>query len=483
MSLAQQIALLPELERDAALADLDPAKLQWDAGFWLRPAQMLPDDDSWDTGIMLAGRGFGKTFAGCQWVRKQARKYPGSYGIICARTAADTRDVVVNGPSGILAVSPPDERPRYESSKRLLSWPNGTTALLFSSEVPDALRGPAGDWCLADEIATWDMHPDESGLTAWENIQIATRLGDNPQLVAMTTPKRVPHIRELVAEATSNPRLLLRRGRTSENSGNLSRAYLDRIYSRYSGTALAAQELEGQLLGAVEGALWSDLTLNNSRLAALPSPADLGQVVIVIGVDPSVAEDAGDEVGIVVVVGTTQQNPHERHAFVLEDRSGQMSPATWAKVVAEQARRFGALVIAEINQGGQLVIDAIRNVDPLVKVVGVHARVGKAVRAEPVALASEQGRVHMIGVHPLLESEITTWEPAHSRRSPNRLDAFVYACLAIIGQDSDQIAKATAPLRVTNNAQRRRIALGARRVDLDIPAWQQASVRGLFGRR
>jgi phage terminase large subunit-like protein len=482
LSLAQQIALLPETRREEALAGLDPTRLQWDADFWLRPAQILPMDNSWDLAVMLAGRGFGKTYAGCQWVRKMARSQPGSYGLICARTAADARDVLVNGPSGILAVSPPDERPLYESSKRKLTWPNGTTALLFTSEVPDALRGPAGNWALADELATWDMHPDESGLNAWQNLTIATRLGENPKIVTMTTPKRVPHIKELVARATADPRVLLRRGRTTDNAGNLAQAYLDTIYGLYAGTSLAAQELEGELLGDVEGALWTDLTLANSRLAALPPLDELGRLVVVIGVDPSVAAGVGDEVGIVIVVGTTHPNPAERHIFVLEDHSGQLSPAEWARTVAELARRWGALVIAETNQGGQLVIDAIRNVDPLVRVVGVHARIGKALRAEPVALASEQGRVHMVGVLPLLESEMTTWEPARSSRSPNRLDAFVYAALGIIGTDAEKITASGGPLRITNNASRRRLAVSARRIDSNIPVWQQDSIRGMFGR-
>jgi phage terminase large subunit-like protein len=234
-SVAQQLALLPPEEQDKALADLDPEKLIYDWGYWGRPSQLLPQAD-WDLALFLAGRGSGKTRAGTEWVRKKALSMPGSFGLICARTAADARDVLVEGPSGVLAVSPPSEKPLYEPSKRRLTWPNKTVATLFSSEVPDALRGPQGQWALADEIATWDMHPDESGLNAWQNLIIATRLGANPQLVAMTTPKRVPHIRELLARAETDARVLIRRGRTRDNAGNLSRVYLDAIYGLYEGT-------------------------------------------------------------------------------------------------------------------------------------------------------------------------------------------------------------------------------------------------------
>lgn len=334
-----------------------------------------------------------------------------------------------------------------------------------------------------DEISTWDQTPDSSGLTAWDNARIATRLGVNPQLVAMTTPKRIPSLRKLVEEIENNPRLLLRRGRTSDNAGNLAQSYLDAIYGLYANTALATQELEGQMLGAVEGALWSEDDIYKNRIAALPPAAALFQPVVVIGVDPSVSDRPRDECGIIVLLGTTEPALHQRRLYVLHDGSGQLAPAEWAARTASLARLYGGVVVAEVNQGGALVRTAIQNVDPAVRVIDVHSRFGKAIRAEPIQLASQQGRLKFVGEFPLLTDQLTSWEPGVSRHSPDRLDALVHAGTAFLTPDPKHALTSGGSLTITNNAQRRRIALGARRVDLDIPAWQQASVRGLFGRR
>lgn len=339
-----------------------------------------------------------------EWVRHKAEQMPGSRGALVARTAADARDVIVNGESGILEVSPPEVRPEYEPSKRLLTWPNGTTALLFSSEAPDQLRGPQFHWSVADELAAWKWLPDDSGLNAWDNLRLATRLGTNPQIFAGTTPKRTPFMRQLLKAAEEEEHVLLLRGRTSDNAGNLARSYLDTIYGLYDGTALARQELDGEMLDDLEGALWSEADIEPYRITDLPS---IKRPLVVIGVDPTVSEKPGDETGIVVVAADGAiRELHDRHAYVLEDVTLQAPPSIWAQVVADTARRWGAPVVAETNQGGALIKSVLTGVDPSIRILTVHSRYGKALRAEPVTLAYQQGRAHHVGYFPELESQM-----------------------------------------------------------------------------
>lgn len=405
ISLAQRVALLPEEERDAVLAEIDPEKLAYDPQFWLRPTQLRPiNETNWQLCVFAAGRGAGKTRTMMEWVRHMASSMPGSRGAFVARTAADARDVLVRGDSGILAISPPSECPEYEPSKRLLTWPNGTTCLLFSSEAPDQLRGPQFHWAAADETASWKYLPDDSGLNAWDNLRLATRLGSHPQIFAATTPKRTPFMRQLLTAAEEEDHVLLLRGRTTDNAGNLAQSYLDTIYGLYRGTALARQELEGEMLDDLEGALWREEDIDEDRLQELPV---IRRPFVVVGVDPTVSENPGDEVGIVVVATDgTIRDLYRRHAYVLEDVSVQAAPGVWASVVVETAKRWGAPVVAETNQGGALVKSVLTGVDPTVRVLGVHSKYGKALRAEPVVLAYQQHRVHHIGYFPDLESQM-----------------------------------------------------------------------------
>lgn len=435
LSMAQRLAALDDATQAATLDGVDLAALQWDWKFWGRPNQILPSDMSWYLAILLAGRGYGKTRAGCEWVRDMARQHPGSRGALVARTAADARDVVVEGESGILAVCPPSERPEYEPSKRRLTWPNGTVATLFTADAPDQLRGPQFDWALGDEVATWPIIPDASGLTAWDNLRIATRLGANPQIVIMTTPKRTPLMKELLALAEKDERVILRRGKTSDNVGNLAQVYLDTIYGLYEGTRLAAQELEGLMLDAIEGALWSEDMLDEWRIDGenglyLPESG----LNTVVAVDPSVSDRPKDECGIVVVSGTRERKTFQRHAYVLEDNSILGSPKKWSAAVVAAARKYNAPVVAEVNQGGALVKDAIQAIDPTIKVYTVTATKGKALRAEPVVLAYEQGRVHHNGWLPELESQLMSWVPTETKKSPDRLDALVWGVTALLVQ-------------------------------------------------
>lgn len=343
------------------------------------------------------------------------------------RRARRPRRGRIGNPRGVPAVG----AARYEPSKRLLTWPNGTTALCFSSEAPDQLRGPQFHWSLADELASWKYLPDESGLTAWDNLRLATRLGDHPQIFAGTTPKRTPFMRSLIKAAEDEPGVLLLRGSTRDNRGNLSQTYIDMIYGLYEGTALAQQELEGVMLDDIDGALWAEEIIEKARVEGLPR---MRRPLVAVGVDPSVSEKPGDETGIVVAVTDgAVRDMYKRHAYVISDASLQAPPEIWAKVLATESQRFGrAPIIAETNQGGGLIKAVLTGIDPALKVLGVHSRFGKAIRAEPVVLAAQQGRVHHVGYWPLLEDQLTTWVPDETRKSPDRLDAYVHVLTALL---------------------------------------------------
>ncbi len=421
------LAELPDDERALALSGMDADSLLWDWSVWGRPEQQTPQGD-WNIWLVMAGRGFGKTRLASEWVREQA-KYTTTgqrrFALV-ARTAADVRDVIVEGESGIMNVSPPSERPLYEPSKRRLTWPNGNTATCFTADEPDSLRGPQFTHAWGDEIAAWRQTPDAAGMTAFDNLRVGTRLGSNPQILVTTTPKRVPLLYKLIEEAKSG-RVVITRGSTMDNSGNLSNSYIDAITGVYAGTRLAQQELYGEMLDAVEGALWTEELIEKHRQSTYPPNTPLR----CIGVDPSVAENPRDECGIVVVSSTGERDLYKRNAWVLEDASVLGSPEVWANKVVAMARKWGCPVIAEVNQGGALVRNAINAIDPTIKVLEVHSKYGKALRAEPVTLAYEQGRVHHVGYLVDLESQMYSWIPGEGK-SPDRVDALVHALTALL---------------------------------------------------
>jgi phage terminase large subunit-like protein len=449
----EQISLLPPEEQARALAGMDPDVLLWDWSVWGRPEQQAPEGDDWAIWAYIAGRGAGKTRTAAEWVREQARYTTEGQRrfALVARTAADVRDVIVEGESGIMNVTPPSERPLYEPSKRRLTWPNGNTATCFTADEPDSLRGPQFTHAWGDEVAAWRQTPDAAGMTAFDNLRVGTRLGRNPRIMVTTTPKRVPLLYKLIDEAKTG-RVVITRGSTLDNSGNLSGAYLDAITGVYAGTRLAAQELYGEMLDDVEGALWNEEMIERGRESMLPP----GTPLRIIGVDPSVAENPRDECGIIVCAATADRDLYKRQAWVLEDASILGSPETWANRVVEMARKWGCPVVAEVNQGGALVRNAINAIDPNVKVLEVHSKYGKALRAEPVTLAYEQNRVHHIGYLADLESQMFSWVPGEGK-SPDRVDALVHAMTALLikpplGFSGGKItAKSMAARRISNN--------------------------------
>jgi len=428
-SIMEQLALLPVDEQRVILDGMDMEQLMWDWRAWARPEQLPPPGDDWAIWLYLAGRGAGKTRSAAEWVRDMAKRTDKGQlrFALVARTAADVRDVIVEGESGIISVSPPSERPLYEPSKRRLTWPNGNTATCFTADEPDGLRGPQFHYAWADEIAAWRQSPDAAGMTSWDNLRVACRLGAAPQIICTTTPKRVPMLYSLLTEAEKTGRVVVSRGSTLDNAGNLSATYLDAITGVYAGTRLAAQELFGEMLSDVEGALWTIELLERSRETAFPVGAQLRCV----GVDPSVAENPRDECGIVVCASSGERDLYKRHAWVLEDASIHGSPEQWANKVVDMARKYSCPVVAEVNQGGALVTNAILAIDPSIKVLEVHSKFGKALRAEPVTLAYEQGRIHHVNYLPDLESQMCSWIPGEGK-SPDRVDALVHALTALV---------------------------------------------------
>lgn len=296
-----------------------------------------------------------------------------------------------------------------------------------TADEPDSLRGPQFSHAWGDEVAAWRQTPDAAGMTAFDNLRVGTRLGANPKIMITTTPKRVPLLYSLLEEEKKGKKVVVTRGSTMDNSGNLSSAYLDTILGVYEGTRLAKQELYGEMLDSIEGALWTIEMIGKGRQNLLPAHTPLR----VIGVDPSVAENPRDSCGIVVCASTGERDLYKRHAWVLEDATIHGSPEVWANKVVEMARRWGAPVVAEVNQGGALVTNAINAIDPNVKVFEVHSKHGKQLRAEPVVLAYEQERVHHIGYIAELEDQMTAWIPGEGK-SPDRVDALVHALTALL---------------------------------------------------
>lgn len=377
-------------------------------------SNQLPPPGAWTVWLILAGRGFGKTRTGAEWVREQVRTGKCGRLALVAQDAGDARDVMVEGESGIMAISPPHFRPKYEPSKRRLTWPNGAMATLYAADDPDALRGPQHDGAWCDELAKWRYAQE-----AWDNLMMGLRLGSNPQAVVTTTPKPVATIRE-IKKGVPTGETVVTRGTTYENLENLSPAF-QTIIRKYEGTRLGRQELEGEELEDVEGALWTYALIDLHRVQEAP---ELTQVVVAI--DPSVtATEESDETGI-VVAGKSADN----HYFVLADLTIKGSPTAWAnKAVSAYNEMQANYIVAEVNNGGDLVRTLIRGIQNNIPYRPVHASRGKQTRAEPVSLLYEQGRVHHVGSMPYLEDQMTQWVPG--MKSPDRMDALVWAITSL----------------------------------------------------
>lgn len=420
------VASAPAAERERFLSDLSTGgllALPYLFEFWAMPHQLPPEAD-WRSWVIMGGHGAGKTRGGAEWVRSMVEgPRPMSRGrarrvALVGETLDQVREVMVFGDSGIMACSPPDRRPEWSATRRCLTWPNGAQAMAFSAHDPEGLRGPQFDAAWVDELAKW-----KRGQEAWDMLQFALRLGEHPQQCVTTTPRNVGVLKALLA----NPSTVSTHAPTEANRANLAGSFLEEVRARYAGTALGRQELDGILLEEVEGALWSLPAIEACRVAELPEFDR-----IVVAVDPPVTGTGrSDECGIIVVGAQLQGPPQDWRAVVLEDASVQgLSPAGWARAAVTAMERWGAdRLVAEVNQGGDMVEAVLRQVDAMVPVTKVHASRGKVARAEPVAALYEQGRVaHLKGLHALEDQMCRMSQRGYDGKgSPDRVDALVWA--------------------------------------------------------
>jgi phage terminase large subunit-like protein len=425
LSDAQRLALQPPSIVDeffSSLTDEEAKALLYEWSFWARRKQK-PPPGNWTYWLTLAGRGWGKTQTVVHWAIDKARDMPRSRGAIVAPTAADARDVLVEGASGILASSDPDFMPVYEPSKRRLTWPNGSVATIFSADQPDRLRGPQFHWAIADELAAW-RYPD-----AWDMLQFGLRLGDNPQCAIATTPRPTAVIKELVADENC----IVTHGTTYENRENLAPAFFRQVIAKYENTRLGRQELLAQILDDVPGALWNRNLLDATRVRQSPDCFK-----IVVAVDP--ASSTGTTGIIVVGVGKVDG---ANQGYVLEDCTTEAgaSPGAWGLAAVQAYHRWKAdAIVAEVNHGGNMVEHVIRTVEggKNVSYRAVRASRGKYTRAEPVASLFEQAKAHCVGMLGLLEDELCTWIPGED--SPNRLDAMVWGFTDLMLDGAQDVA-------------------------------------------
>ena len=425
MAISDRLAALSSMD-DAArrrwfkkLSDAEKAQLLYDWGIWARTEQLAPPGD-WRIWIIMAGRGFGKTRAGAEWVRETVRRNPEARIALVGATIDEVRRVMVEGDSGVMAIAPPGQQPNFEPSLKRLTWPGGAQAFLYSAAEPEALRGPQHSHAWCDEIAKWDNVADRA-TRLWDNLIMGLRLGERPRVLATTTPRPAVLLRRLVEQASDDT--IVTTGTTYDNASNLPTRFLTEMRRDYAGTALGRQELEGALLSDVEGALWTRELLDRVRKPGLGDPLKR----VVVGVDPP-ASAAGDECGI-VVCGLTELGKGR----VLADASvAKARPERWAKAVAKAAHNWNAdRVVAEANQGGAMVESVLRAADIALPVKLVHATRSKAARAEPVAALYEAGRVEHGGLFPALEDQLCGLMAGGGYegpgRSPDRADALVWA--------------------------------------------------------
>ncbi|HET6866296.1 MAG TPA: terminase family protein [Solirubrobacteraceae bacterium] len=421
----------------ALLAQAEPPVTIWDWEREARPNQLPPPGD-WFVWMIMAGRGWGKTRTGAEWLAREALTNPGRAYAVLARTTQDGREVCLeDSRSGLLKALGLEITSReYNRTTGEIRLANGTVIYSYTAERPDRMRGPNlnGAWC--DEVGAWSRG---TARDAWDRLIPALRNPEGqPRIVVTTTPRIVPLVRDLVARDDGS--LVLTRGTTFENAANLSGQALDELRRRYEGTRIGRQELYGELLEEIEGALWNRAMLEHRA----SEPPDLERVVVAI--DPAVTSgEESDDTGIVVAGRGTNG-----HAYVLADRTCHLPPDQWAKLAVAAYREFDAdRVVAEVNNGGDLVETVLRTQDERLPFAQVRASRGKRTRAEPIAALYEQGKVHHVGEFRDLEDELCSWTPGDAD-SPDRLDALVWALTELMmhgGPGRMQVPRGELPRR------------------------------------
>lgn len=382
---------------------------------------MAPEGD-WIGWLQLGGRGGGKTRSGAEWVRENVESGTASRIALIGETSADGKDVMVNGESGIIAVSPPWNRPVFTTSssggRPKLTWPNGAIATLYDAREPDQLRGPQFDLAWMDELAKYRY-----AQLVFDNLMMGLRLGVNPRWLATTTPRPIALIKAFMKDAL----VVVTRYSSTDNIQNLAMAYRRNVIERYAGTRIGRQEIEAEILEDIPGALWSRRNLDENRV----SVADVPPLTrLVVAIDPAITSgDSANETGI-IVAGIDK----EQHGYILEDLTLRGTPDAWARRAVSAYRKYEAdKIVAEANQGGEMVERVIRSVAPDVPITLVRATRGKYIRAEPISALYEQNRVSHIGTLPELEDQMIAFTPESASErlpgeSPDRVDALVWAC-------------------------------------------------------
>lgn len=441
---AQQERILKDWARKAGVTVEElAASLIHDWDFLGRPEQQQPKGD-WKLWLLLTGRRWGKTRTAAEWIHKRVASLPrtaGSTGGLLQRTSADLRDIMVEGPSGLLATAKPGKPVKYEPSKRQVTFHTGYVMKCYSAEEPDALRGPTLSTLWADEFASLKTVTGTDGLTAFDNALFALSAqvpGDRPRGIITTTPRRVAAVKKVLAESKQRPKdYTVTHGSLMDNIDNLDATTVRELLTKFAGTALGSQELDGILVSDVEGAAFKSTIFDKTRIDSIEDCPEFGKVVI--AVDPSTGDGTNDECGISVVAISAGTIPTElkhkgltiirdlKHLYVLEDASMSGEPDQWAARVSEKAEEYlTTTVVAEGNQGGEMVKSVIRGQNTSLRVKVVHARVGKHARAEPVASLFAQGRAHIVGEQPMMEDQATTFVKGVSKESPDRMDAMVW---------------------------------------------------------
>lgn len=417
-------------EAVSSLSDSEVEQIVYDwHGLWARPCTdngdgtfggQLPPNVPWDVWLILAGRGYGKTRTGAEWVRAEAAKQPVRFAFV-AQDPSDARAVMIQGDSGIMEITPEHERPTFNPSTKLLNWPNGSIAEIHSAYDYESLRGPQFHRAWVDELCAFKY-----GKKVWDNLSFGMRLvapdGSQPKTVVTTTPKPQTLLKEIMNDSGT----IITTGSTYENIDNLSSNFIKLVIRRYENTSLGAQELHARILDEADGALWTREILELTRVESYPN-----LVRIVVAIDPMARASenarrrvAPPETGI-IVAGLGEDD----HAYVLADYSiTNAKPDEWATKAIEAFNEHCAdRIVAEVNNGGDMVEDVIKTREPNISFKKVHASRGKRVRAEPIAALYEQGKVHHTSVFPNLESQLCAWTGSDGEPSPDRLDALVWA--------------------------------------------------------
>ena len=440
LSKIESLALLSASDRREALSRLtetDAEAIKWSWRWNARPNQLIPGSRDaahrradWVFWLLLAGRGFGKTRTGAETVREWARDKNARI-LMVAPTTADVRDVMIEGPSGLMACYPRHMRPVYYPTRHLIQFPSGAVGITRSADEPERLRGPQFTKFWADELCAWRYPQD-----AWDQIMFGFRV-ITPELrgVITTTPKPIKTLKEIVADKDT----VTTRGSSYDNRSNIAEKYYSKVIAPYEGTRLGRQEIFAEILEDVPGALWTRKLIEATRIKIGEVRWDL-LIRVVVAVDPAVTSKAdSDETGIIVAALT-----RSLHVIILDDLSLRGSPLKWATVaVAAYRSRQAAAIVAEVNNGGDLVAGNIRAVDGAANVRSVRASRGKYIRAEPVAALYEQGRVDHVGTFGTLEDQLCGWTPQGNERSPDRLDALVWAVTDLL-IDQEQVERSTS---------------------------------------